>query len=338
MSKGRTMARGARVAGALLLAGLVALDLGWIVRDFLRATEVTDVWWMWSGLLFRAQDGVWVSSFVEPTLLVLYTVGAVTALRSSAAAGILGWTGAVTVLLRVPTLWNLNAGWVLGGVSDGLRLKVLWSAITMVTLGAALVVTAVAGRRPAAESADGDVPVPAPGTDGPAPLRRGTADEAPARPTPGGGRTASLLLGTVAVVLIGWELRSGFDQGWGLYWGHFAGDRALVTLLAVPESWYGWALALLSLAAAFAAFTRAPYSRPLGMTVSAPLLGLGIFSLSFAAKAGLLEHLGELGLYDRLQLATAVFEVLAACTVLAALAPRHAEQTAPLAAGQPTHP
>ncbi|WP_139151383.1 hypothetical protein [Streptomyces sp. WMMB 322] len=307
MSQDRTLTPGARRAGVALLAALAALDLAWIVRDFGQAADVTDAWWMWSGLIFRAQDGIWATSFVEPTLLVLCTVCAVTAAVSSAASGILASAGALTILLRVPTLWNLNASWVQGGVSDGLRIMVLVSVITMLVAGAALIVLAVAGRRPV-RTGSGST--------------RSTRDEPPARPTPAGGVAAGLLLAAVAAVLVSWEIHAAGKQGWELYSGHFTGDRSLATLLAVPESWYGCALALVTLCGSVAAFARSPHSRPLGMTVSGPLLGLALFRLSFAAKAGLLTGFGELGARDQLWLATAVFEILAALGTLLALAAR----------------
>ena len=240
MSQGRTLRPGARTAGGLLLAALAVLNLAWIIRDFDKAATVTDAWWMWSGLLFRAQDGIWASSFVEPTLLVVYTVCAVTVLLSSSAAGVMVSAGVLTVLLRVPTLWNLNASWVQGGVSDGLRNKVLFSAIAMLVLAVALIVTAVAGRRRAADAGAGTGTSSSSGTVFP-----NTRDEAPAPPTRGGGFTASFVLAVTVVVLVSWEIHSASRQGWDLYSRHFTGDRSLVTLLAVPESWYGWALTLL---------------------------------------------------------------------------------------------
>ena len=58
------------------------------------------------------------------------------------------------------------------------------------------------------------------------------------------------------------------------------------------------------------------------MTVSGPLLGLGLFHFSFAVKAGLLQDFGALAPADQLRLCTAVFEVVAAFCVLAALTGR----------------
>jgi hypothetical protein len=307
---GRPLRPGARVAGASLIAALALTDLAWIVRDFVQAADVADAWWMWSGLIFRAQDGIWASSFVEPTLLVLYAVCAATAAVSSSAGGVLVATGVVTILLRVPTLWNLNAAWVRSGVSDGLRNTVLTSVIASLTIGVALIVLAAAGRR-----------TPAAGTPSP-------RDEPPARPTRSGGTAAAVLLAVSAAVLLAWEIRAMTSESWELYAGHFTGDRSLATLLAVPESWYGTALALLCLYAAGAALVRAPYSRSLGMTAAGPLLGLGLFRLSYAAKSGMLGGLGALGTSDRLWVATALFGTAAALGVLLALAARDGDGAA----------
>jgi hypothetical protein len=315
MSHDRILRPGAHRSSAVLLAALAALDLAWTVRDFGQAADVTDAWWMWSGLIFRAQDGIWATSFVDPTLLILYTVCAVTAAVSSAATGVLISTGALTILLRVPTLWNLNASWVRAGVSDGLRNLVLFSAIAMLVMGAALIVLAVAGRVRAAPSDDASVT-----SSGTTPRSRSTRDEPPAPPTRRGAVAAFLLLSSVTAVLASWEIHSATEQGWELYSHHFTGDRALATLLAVPESWYGCVLALVSLTAALAALARTPYSRALGMTVSGPLLGQGLFHLSYAAKSGLMSHLGNISLRDQLWLCTAAFEILAALAVLLALA------------------
>lgn len=322
MSHDRTLRPGARSAGAVLLAVLALLDLAWIGRDFSQAADVTDAWWMWSGLIFRAQDGIWASSFVEPTLLVVYTVCTVTVVVSSAARGVMVAAGVLTILLRVPTLWNLHASWVQAGVSDGLRLGVLFSTIGMLVLASALIVLAAAGRRRTPAGSRGDAPDPGADGDTPAAGEADGRDEPPARPTRAGGTAAGALLALAAAVLLCWEIHSAVQQGWELYSQHFTGDRALATLLAVPESWYGCALALTALYAAGAAFARAPHARPFGMTASGPLLGLGLFRLSFAAKSGLVGEFGRLAARDQLWLGTALFEVLAALGVLFALAAR----------------
>ncbi|GAB2788328.1 hypothetical protein [Streptomyces daliensis] len=330
MGQDKTLARGARISGAVALAVLALLSLGWIIRDFVAATEVADVWWMWSGLPARAADGLWATSAVEPTLLVLYVVCAVTAVRSSASAGILAATGVLTVLLRVPSLWNLNADWM-QGVDDALRDTALYSVIAMLVLGVVLVVIAAAGRRPVTVGygqgyGNGYGTGYGYGAGDP-----GSGAEGPARPTRGGGVVAFLLLGGAAGVLAAWEIHWWLDQGWGLYHRALTGERALVTLLAVPSSWNSWALAVLALAAAVAAVAHATYARPLGMTVGAGVLGAGVFYVSYAVKMNLFDGFGELSVQERLRVGTAVFEVVAGLLVLGALAARAArDEEAPL--------
>lgn len=312
MGRNGTLAPWARITGAGVLAALALLNLAWIVRDFRKAAEVVDVWWMWSGVLFRAQDGVWATSFLEPTLLVLYAVCcALVAARSSAAPGILAASGTLTVLLRLPGVWNLNAGWVQGGVTDGLRAKALWSVTAMLLLGATLVATALLGRR------------------------RAGASEAPppARPSPFGAVVALVLLVAAAVAVGGRELDVLRGEGRELYIHHLTGDRVLVTLLAVPSGWYDWVLVGLSLAAAATLLVRGRYARPLGMTLSGPLMAAGAFSVASSVKLGFFRHVGALPLRDRLLLGLSVFEIVAGLGVLLALAPHAPER--PAAAADP---
>ncbi|MFG3252772.1 hypothetical protein [Streptomyces sp. NPDC048172] len=313
MGQDRTLARGARIFGALLLAALALLSLGWIIRDFTKASEVTDVWWNWSGAPSRAENGeMWTTSFAEPTLLLMYAVAAVTAARSSSAAGILASAGTLTVVLRVPGLWNLNADW-LQGISDGLKSKVLFSTIAMVVIGVILVITAIAGRRHSE---------PAGGYGYGFPPAYDPAEEPPAGPTRGGAVTAFLLLTASAVAIGGWEIYWWQDRGWDFYERTLTGERSIVALLAVPGGWYAWAVVLFALVAGVAALAGIPFSRPLGLLVSAPLAGAGLFATSFAVKMKLIENFGDLSTREQLNIATGVFEIVAGLAVLLALSPR----------------
>lgn len=308
MGQDKTLNRGARALGTAALSVLALLSLGWIVRDFVAANKVVDVWWTWSGLPARATDGLWATSFVEPTLLILYVVCAVTAARTASAAGVLGSAGVLTLLLRAPSLWNLHSDWM--QVVDGeLKRWAFVSAIAMVVLGAVLVLAAALGRRPVASGGTG-------------PYYAWEDDTPPARPTRGGGVTAFLLLGTAAAGLVAWELRTAADQGWTLYQRALSGEDVLVALLSVPGSWYGWVTAILSLVAACAAVGRAPYARPLGMTAGGALVGLGLFYTSYALKMRLFEHLGEHSVLEQLRLVLALFEIVAGVLALCVLAPR----------------
>ena len=313
MGQERTLARGARIFGALLLAALALLSLGWIIRDFTKASEVTDVWWNWSNAPARAENGdMWTTAFTEPTLMLMYAVAAVTAARSSAAAGILTSAGVLTVLLRLPGLWNLNADWM-QGIPDGLKSKVLFSTIAMVVVGVVLVITAVAGRRPAE---------PAGGHGYGFPPAYDPAEEPPACPTRGGGVAAFLLLAASAVAIGGWEIYWWQDRGWEFYERTLTGERSIVALLAVPNGWHAWTVALLALVAGVAALSGAPFSRPMGLLVSAPLAATGLFSTSYAVKMKLIENFDDLSTREQLSIATGVFELVAGLAVLLALAPR----------------
>ncbi|MBO8192720.1 hypothetical protein ITI46_13740 [Streptomyces oryzae] len=314
MGQDRTLARGARAFGALLTAGLALVSLAWIIRDFTKAHEVVDVWWNWAGLPARAEDGVWVTSFLEPTLLLLYSVAAVTAYRSSSAAAILTCTGLLTVAVRTPGLWNLNADWM-QGVQDGLLSKVLFSTIAAVVIGVVLIITAVAGRRPQLPTGYGS------GSGGSG-LAAGSdpADGPPAGPTRSGAVVAFLVLGACGVVLAAWEIRSWQQYGWDRYQRILTGEGTIVRLLDAPSGWVPWTVALLSLAAAVAALAGAPFSRPLGLIVAGPLLGVGLFAVAYSVKTELLEHFGDLGIEGQLHVLTSLFEVASGCAVLLALA------------------
>lgn len=308
MGQDKTLSRGARATGVVALSVLALLGLGWIARDFVAASHVIDVWWTWSGMPHRASDGLWATSFVEPTLLVLYAVCAVTTARSSSAAGVLAAAGALTVLLRLPSLWNLNSAWMTA-VDGGVKQWAFFSAALSVALGVLLVGTAALGRRPAAAS--GTV--------------AGYAWEDATPPAPPAWRGALVsvaLLGLAGLAIIGWELHTAVDQGWLLYQRALSGKDVLVALFSVPGSWYAWIVVLLSFVAAAAAARRAPFARPWGMTAGALLIGLGLFYCSFALRMQLFQSVGERSGLEQLRLGLAVFELVAGLGALVALAPR----------------
>ena len=137
MGQGRILTRGARVFGALVCAVLGMISLAWIVRDLGKADEASHLWWTWSGMPFRASGSLFGSSLFDLVLLVLCVVAGITALRSPAAAGALGTVAAVTLVLRLPSLWNLNADWM-QGIPDDLKTRATLSAWAGVVLGALL--------------------------------------------------------------------------------------------------------------------------------------------------------------------------------------------------------
>lgn len=321
MGYGQTLARGARVFGAVGLLLLAFISLGWIIRDFSEADEITDVWWMWTGLASRADSGLWASSPLDPILLIVYVVAAAVTIRSSSAAGILTATGVLTVALRLPSLWNLNADWM-QGVDDGLKSKALFSAFGAVALGVALVIAALAGRRPADTGGGYGYPSM---TD--------PADEPPGRPATGPAMAAFLLLGASAVAGIAWEIDAWNRMGWDAYERTLTGERTLLSLLAAPGSWAAWTLAALALAGAIAAASRATFARPLGLVAGGMLLGTGVLFLSLAVKEELLEHFFDLDTRVQLSVTTQFFYTATGLAVLIALAQR--AQPAPVMGGPP---
>jgi hypothetical protein len=313
MGQGRILTRGARVFGALVCAVLGMISLAWIVRDLGKADKASHLWWTWSGMPFRASGSLFGSSFVDLILLVLCVAAGIAALRSPAAAGALGTVAAVTVVLRLPSLWNLNADWM-QGIPDDLKTRADLSAWAGVVLGGLLLAAVAAARRPA----DGhpDAPDARP------------ADQPPGRPGPGAAVTGALLLAAAGAVLGAWQIYWAQKAGWDIYKHQLTGKHTLVTLLSPPAAWEAWALVALCLAAAAAALGRAPLSRPLGMVAAVLVLAAGASEISLYLKLEYVEHLDDLPTVGVLSVLTAFFEVLVGLVALLALA-RRGEADAP---------
>ncbi|MET8180477.1 hypothetical protein [Streptomyces sp. NPDC005336] len=305
MGQGRILNRGARVFGALVCAVLGLISLAWIIRDLDKADEASDLWWAWSGLPFRASGSIFGSSLLDLVLLVVYVAVGIAALRSPAAAGALGTVAVVTVALRLPSLWNLNADWM-QGVPDDLKTRANLSVWVGVVLGGLLLATVAAARRPA------DL--------GPYPAS--PADQPPARPGPGAAVTAALSLGAVGAVIGAWQIYWAQERGWVFYKYLLTGKHTLATLLSAPGAWSAWASVALCLAAAVAAPARAPLSRPLGMTAAALVLTIGISEVSLCFKLEYVDHLGDLPTVGVLSVLSAFFEAAAGLIALVALARR----------------
>ncbi|MGW6513821.1 hypothetical protein ACWGCP_41125, partial [Streptomyces niveus] len=183
--------RGARITGAVLCAALAVVVAAWIVRD-LRVTDgPLDLWWSWADQDSGRATAPPATSPLDPVLLVVYAVVAVVVVRSAVAASALFATGLLTLAVRLPSLWVLNSSWTDGRASDELRTRALLCVVGMLGAGVALLVTALAGRRPP-DSAYALTPT---------------------RPTQGVSVAAFLLLGAVAGIWAAWEV----------YWGQRLG-------------------------------------------------------------------------------------------------------------------
>ncbi|MFH8365772.1 hypothetical protein [Streptomyces sp. NPDC018031] len=310
MGQGRILTRGARVFGAVACAALALISLAWIIRDLGEADETSHLWWTWAGLPYRVPwGGVFGSSLLDAILLVLAVFAGVAALRSSAAAGALGALGLITVVLRLPLVWTVQADWLdAAPIADGLRTRATLTGWGGLLLGVALLVVAAAGRRPA-EPAD-SVPG-APPADRPATV-----------PGPGAAVAAVLFLGSVGCVIAAWQIYWAQELGWDTYRHLLSGKHVFVTLLAPPAAWAAWAAVLLSLVAAAAAGARTAYARPLGMMAAAIILVDGIADTSVYFKTEYIEHFEDLPTRETLAVLSSFFEVLAGFVALVALAQR----------------
>ncbi|MFJ6819137.1 hypothetical protein ACIQRJ_01830 [Streptomyces niveus] len=292
--------RGARITGAVLCAALAVVVAAWIVRD-LRVTDgPLDLWWSWADQASGRATAPPATSPLDPALLVVYAVVAFMVVRSAVAASALFATGLLTLAVRLPSLWVLNSSWTDGRAPDELRTRALLCVVGMLGAGVALLVTALAGRRPP-DSAYALTPT---------------------RPTQGVSVVAFLLLGAVAGIWAAWEVYWGQRLGLGAYLDRVTGESVLMPLLGTPPGWLNASIALLCLAAAVGALFHTPFSRPLGMVAAALLVGVGGPALATALRYELLDHFAELATIEQLSLVSLLFGLGAGCLALFALAPR----------------
>lgn len=128
------------------------------------------------------------------------------------------------------------------------------------------------------------------------------------------------MLGSGAAVLAAWEIRTWERAGWDRYERMLTGERSIIRLLDVPPAWATWTVVLVALVAAVGALAGAPFSRPLGLIVAAPLLAFGVSAVAYALKIDMIEHFAEVSIEERLRLLTNVFEVVVGAAVLLVLA------------------
>jgi hypothetical protein len=213
-----------------------------------------------------------------------------------------------TVALHAPSLWTLNADWF-QGVDQDLRNRALLSAGAAITLATVLLIAVAAGRRPVDTDA---------GSYGIL-----TSDERPpGQPSTGAAVTAFLFLGAAALALTAWELRYWARDGWDRYWHELTGEHTMYALLQPPDAYGKWAVVALAAVAACAAVTRAPLSRPLGMTASALVLAWGAADTSLDLKAKVFENFSDRPTEEVLTILTGQLLLLAGFAALWALAGR----------------
>lgn len=324
----RVLTRGARGLGALACLLLALLSAGWIIRDLAVAQHGADVWWAWFGAAQRSSEfTAWVTSVLDPLLVIGALAAAVAALRStvtaSVAAGALLSVASATALLRTPLVWTLSASW-LQGVDSGLISRARLTALVQLALAVVLIVVVATGRQTSgrmgrhtrqrvrglpegAASAYGVVHTAPYGVD----FGR------PGRPHKGAAVTVAVLLGAAGLAVAGWEVHWWMQWGGDRYLKGLLGDASVSrTLLQPPVHWHAVALALLALGAATAALRRASWARPAATGAGALLLVHGAVVLAHAVHTGEAGRFVALPAEAQLELATATLVTLAGLIAL----------------------
>ncbi|MER6994238.1 hypothetical protein [Streptomyces sp. NPDC000410] len=295
-----TLTRGARLTGAALCAALAALAAAWIVRDFRAVDDPLALRWSWAG--GGPPPGRQVTTTLhDPVLLIGYVVAGIAALRASVAPSVLLTASVVTFAVRLPALWMVAATWMDLRATDELRSRALLCTFAVLGMAAALLITAVAGRRPAHRT------------------------DLPARPSRRAAATAFLLLASAAAVRAAWEVYWTTEIPARAYLDRFSGSASLpMPLLGTPPGWLSAVLVLIALAAAAGALFRGVHSRPLGLAAAGLLTASGAAGLSLMIRADLPSRLGELAVPEQLAVASLLFECAAGAVTLLVLARRGA--------------
>lgn len=293
------LTRGARVTGAVLCGVLAVIVASWLVRDA-RAAEFGQLWRYWAGFYDARPQVMPATSAMDVVLFVVYVAVAMAALRSPVGAPALVVAGVVTLGVRLPGLWSIDDRRMDRLFAEDLRSRALVCAFVALAAGAALIITAAAGRRPPADS----------------------YERTPTRTGPGAAVLAFLLLCAAGAVLIAWEIRQGVRYP-DLYpeW-YVGGDRIAQGLTSPPPGWGTVLLALLCVFAGVSAVGRATFARPFGLVAAALLLPGGALGVARIVHYDLLDDFGSLPVEDRLMLVSWLFQAFAAAAVLIALAPR----------------
>ncbi|MER7958340.1 hypothetical protein [Streptomyces sp. NPDC096030] len=301
-----TVTRPARLTGAALCGALALVIAVWLLRDLAAFGSPARLAWYWAGeeafpLRRRAA-----TSLVDPLLLGAYAATAVAALRSSLAAPALAATGAVTLALRLPGLWATGV-------------DALVTTLVTLALAAGLVVTAVAGRRPAE-----------------------ARHKLPGRPRTGPAVAAGVLFAVAGLAWAAWEVHRATVLPVEATVDRFTGGRSLLLpALAVPPAWLNLTLAALFLVAAGTAFVRSSHARPLGLLAGLLMTGCGLSAVALASRTGRAGRFATLDDEGRLTLATSGYGLLAGAAVLVLLSLRGAPRSAhgrPVAALPPAPP
>jgi hypothetical protein len=324
---GGTLAPGARIAGALVCAVLLAVEIAWTVRD-VNASGLHDTVWEWLGLKLPGETGGVPATGGLDVVLAVVLAGALVAARRPAASWAFLAAGLFAAAYRVPGTWIFTARWTKGAP---LHDRALTTAIVFVVGGVVLMLAALAGRVPAGTAGPYGGPAGAPGAStvpaaGPAPAPGSPAAGEPAAPAAVPALLGGLLLLVVAMETLGWQayyVQKYDDPGFPphLYKHLLTGETTITSLLAAPFAYAAWLTVALAVLAAVLAFRRVPAARPLGLALGLLVLLNGVVDLCSWHTEHLLfkDHLPDQALAEQ---GFAVFHVVAGLLLIVLLAQR----------------
>ncbi|MEV6011511.1 hypothetical protein AB0M29_32430 [Streptomyces sp. NPDC051976] len=286
-----TLSTNARMAGALICAALLVVEIAWTVRD-INAMGFHDTVWGWLNLQLPGTKHALLATGGLDGILVAVIAGAFVCAWRPGAAWAFVTAGLFAALFRIPALWVFTAHWSQGAP---LRGRALATGIGFAVAGVALVLLGLLGREPVLPGGSGVAPRPP---------RRG--------PALAGGVVLLLL----AVELAGWQfydLQKYNDEGYPphLYEHLLTGEGTLSSLLDAPFVWASWVLVALSVAAAVAAFRGAPLARPLGMAIGGAMFFNAVVALDAWHTEKMLFKFNQLPDSMKSQQVTLVFELVA---------------------------
>ncbi|MEU3178933.1 hypothetical protein [Streptomyces albidoflavus] len=286
MGDARTLVRGARVGGSVVCAALAVVTLGWVLRDLAYSGDPRELWWRWASMptSYGAQDVVYTAG-PDLFLAVVYVAVAVRVPRSTSAAALLAVTGALTVVLRLPSLAVLGelpgATRLFGGPYPGAMLTTLGAVLG----GIALIVMATAGSRF----------VPWEGATG-----------APGRLSPVRARAAGGALLLCGGILLWREIflvdaMAEAEGGPGYFATYLAPDTAPRSLLLGAGGWVTVVQIVLVLAVAGVCFARTGGARALGLVAASQVVAVQAVALTAYVEGGIYEQFSERGPAGQLQ-------------------------------------
>ncbi|MFJ5609543.1 hypothetical protein ACIQCJ_09170 [Streptomyces sp. NPDC093221] len=316
----RTLAPGARIAGALICAVLVAVEIAWTVRD-IKHVGFHDTLWAWLGLDHAVYQHALLATAALDGVLLVVLLGALVRSARPAAGWAFVTAGVFAFGYRLPGLWIFQSDWTAGAQ---MHTRALATAVAFTLGGIALVVIGLAGRRPVRGGAPvGDVPLSGAPSDTAPSSGPGAAPVGPRR---GAAVAAGVLLVLLAIEGAGWQIfethkyTTANDFPPHFYRHLLTGEGTLTTLLGMPVAYAGWLRVVFALLVAWVAFAKSAASRALGVAFGFAAVVFCVVALDNWHSYHQLFEFDHLPLYQKSQQVFLVVELAVGLVVLLLLA------------------